>query len=120
MQEGDSQFIDLKKMVKKPLWKARTAALWISYSTWRLADHRTALGQTHTTNQQEQRTVTRWFQPALREERIFSVRKTGKEILSLVTMTRYEELRSRYRGSTEKTRVTNLAPSERSWNTPQP
>ena len=47
-QEGDSHFSNLKKMVKKIMWKARVMELWISEAACRLADQSTALrrGQT--------------------------------------------------------------------------
>ena len=56
VQEGVLHFSDLKKMVKKPSHKTRTAALWISDATWRLADPRAALVRTHNVNQQMRRT----------------------------------------------------------------
>ena len=51
VHEGDSHFSDLKKMVKKPFWKARKVALWISDATKRLSDQRTEMGQTHMSDQ---------------------------------------------------------------------
>ena len=47
-QEGDSHFSDLKKMVKKIMWKARVMEPWISEAACRLADQRTALRRGHT------------------------------------------------------------------------
>ena len=44
--EGASRFRDLKMKANKPSRKDRTtSALWIFYTTWKLADQRTALGR---------------------------------------------------------------------------
>ena len=77
IQEGESNFSDLKKTVKKPTHKARLLALWISESTWILSDHRTELRRTHTENQQKLKRATRRFQAALKEDRRHRVRKVG-------------------------------------------
>ena len=69
VQLGDSQFSDLKKMVKKPSQKSRKVEPWISDATWRLADQRTELGRTHMAKHQEQRTEIRRFQAELSEGR---------------------------------------------------
>ena len=77
IQEGESNFSDLKKTVKKPTHKARLLALWISESTWILSDHRTELRRTHIENQQNPKRATRQLQAALKEDRIHRVRKVG-------------------------------------------
>ena len=84
-QEGDSQFNDLKWMVKNPSRKERTTtAPWISDTTWGLEDHRTELGRKITENQQEHRMATQMFQAALKEDRRCRARKVGEEIELLV------------------------------------
>ena len=47
MQDRATHSSNLKKAVKKPIWKAQLTAPWISEATWRLADQRTALMQSH-------------------------------------------------------------------------
>ena len=59
MQEGDSKFSELKKMVKNPLRNTRAAESWISDATWMLDGQRAALVWTHTANQRARRTAKR-------------------------------------------------------------
>ena len=47
IQEGDAHFSNLKNYFNKPTWTARDKAPWILEATWRLADQRMALIQTH-------------------------------------------------------------------------
>ena len=66
VQEEDSQFNDLNKMVKKPSRKTRTMAPWISDANRRLVDQRTALGRNITENHQMCRTSPWRFQAAFK------------------------------------------------------
>ena len=77
MQEGDSNFSDLKNMVKKPTRNTLVMAPWISEANWMLVDQRMALIWTHTEGQQELRTMTRHFQTALKEDRRCRLIKAG-------------------------------------------
>ena len=84
-QEVDSQFMALKRRVKKPSRKDRTtSAPWISDTTWKLSDQRTALESKCRSNQGEHRVLTQSIQAALKEDRRFRVRKEGEEIEALV------------------------------------
>ena len=77
-QEGDSYFNELKRRVKNLLWKKITVtAPWISDATWRLEDHRTALGRKFTANQRELKMERRRFQAALKKDSRYMVRKAG-------------------------------------------
>ena len=67
VKEGNSHFNYLKRMVKKPSQRERTTtAPWISDATWRLADHKVALGRKLTAHQGERRMLTRRFQAAFK------------------------------------------------------
>ena len=58
-QGGGSHFNDLRRRVKNPSQKGRTAMLpWISYATWGLVDQRVALGRNITSNHGEHRMLT--------------------------------------------------------------
>ena len=77
-QEGDSHFMALKRRFKKPSQKRRTVSVpWISDTTCRLADQRASLGRKIIANQGERMRLTRIFQEALKEDRIFRVGRAG-------------------------------------------
>ena len=49
--EEGATFNDLRKEVKKPMYKARAKTIWISEATWKLADQRKTLRQNHPVEQ---------------------------------------------------------------------
>ena len=63
---------------------AQEKATWISETTWRLADQRTAMRRRHMTGQRELRASTRIFQEAPKEEMRPRVSKAGAYIEALV------------------------------------
>ena len=70
-------------------------ALWISDTTWNIADQRTALVRKSRTNQGELRELMQRFQAALKEYRRSRVRRVGEEIESLVSNDQVREVRSK-------------------------
>ena len=48
MYEGDSEFNDLKKEIRKPTWTEWEKVTFISEATWRFKDQRTAIKWSHT------------------------------------------------------------------------
>ena len=96
--EVDLHFRYLKRKIKKPSRKDRsTLALWISDTTWNIADQRTALVRKSRTNQGELRVLTQRFQAALKEYRRSRVRRVGEEIEALVSNNQVRDVWSKTR-----------------------
>ena len=84
--EGNLQFRDLKRKIKKTSRKDRSiSSPWISDTTWKVADQRTALVRKSRTDQGEHRVLTRQCQAALKEDRRNRVRREGEEIEALLS-----------------------------------
>ena len=79
-------FKALKRNIKKKSRKDRSNSVpWISETTGKIVDQRTALGRKSRTNQGEHRVLTRRFQAALKKGRRSRVRRAVEEIKTLLS-----------------------------------